>query len=172
MPPVGLSIRQYAVRIDVGSRFSREGPITTFNLSHKTVVPAAIFQVRYVSLVVMEAPFDTVATLEARGSEVRELVQEGEVDLAVRRLLDLAKDFAAPRELRNETLSISAKHNSLKVDVRRYGVNADIKRNQDVLIHSILELIDLIEGEAFRRPTVLLTSPDDAVGRSLLPLIF
>jgi hypothetical protein len=64
---------------------------------------------------------DTVATLEARGSEVRELVQEGEIDLAVRRLLDLAKDFAPIRELRNETLSVSAKHNSLSLGIASHA---------------------------------------------------
>jgi ABC-2 type transport system ATP-binding protein len=109
---------------------------------------------------------DTVATLEARGSEVRELVQEGEIDLAVRRLLDLAKDFAPTRELRNETLSVSAKHNSLRVEARRYGVNADITRDRDVLIIRTLDLIDLIEEEAYRRPIVLGTSPNDAIERS------
>ena len=122
------------------------------------------------------------ATLEARAADVRGLVQEGEIDLAVRRLLDLARDFAPSRELRIETVSLSAKHNQLNTELRKYGPSNDLTRNRDLITNRILELTYLLEDAATSdqqpssqtssggsamlssNPTSLATSPTAAAG--------
>jgi ABC-type multidrug transport system ATPase subunit len=104
-------------------------------------------------------------SFQARANDVRALVQQGEIDLSVRRLLDLARDFAPTRELRNESIALSAKHNQLKADERRHGASPEGSRERDRLTTRILELTDAIsdvQSRPRRPPHSPLAVEDDA----------
>jgi hypothetical protein len=107
------------------------------------------------------------ASFHARANDVRALARQGDIDLAVRRLLDLARDFAPTRrelrnesiELSNESIALSAKHDHLTIDERRHGVSSEGSRERDRLTTRILELTEAIADAQPKPPRPVVGTP-------------
>lgn len=76
--------------------------------------------------------------------EIRGLIANNQLDRAVRRLMDYARDFSTGRSLENEAVGLSARLNQLAEDNRKFGATTETQSRRAALVSSMLELADQI----------------------------
>jgi ABC-2 type transport system ATP-binding protein len=85
-----------------------------------------------------------------RLNEIKQFIGAGDLNHAVRRLMDLARDFS-DRVAENETVILSGRFNELRTETRRLGHSDDIDRRHSQLAISVLELADKIHDDFVAR---------------------
>ena len=85
-------------------------------------------------------------TLDARYEELQQLIQDDQIDQALKRLLDFSKDFG--RERQRDVLLIKLELTALAKEERRFGTTEDIQRARKKAHYQLLVLMDEIRDGA------------------------
>jgi hypothetical protein len=89
--------------------------------------------------------------IAARQEEIQDFMSNGDVCVALKRLMDFARDFSEDQEAVHECIVISANYNILDSASRRNIVPTDeVSRQRNVLLYQALGLLD---GIVKRRAT-------------------
>ncbi|HYO65910.1 MAG TPA: ATP-binding cassette domain-containing protein [Archangium sp.] len=86
-------------------------------------------------------------TLDARHEEIQKLVQDDQIEQAIKRLLDFSRDFGRPEHQRE----IVVNSNDLKVlagKERSYGTTDNLQHERRKAYHRLLEIADAVRDEA------------------------
>jgi ABC-type multidrug transport system ATPase subunit len=105
-------------------------------------------------------PADSV---NQRLSEIHQFVIGGDVNHAIKRLMDYSREFSSDRDVQNESVTLSARFNMLRRDKRRLGTSDETDRRDNELISSVLALADQIHDDFLKRTGVLGTRSDASV---------
>ena len=80
--------------------------------------------------------------------EIKGLIQDNQLDLATKRVMDFAEDFAVYKKRKYEAIDFQRRYCELREDKRKSSYSEDtIREKFSALTFSILEFVDLIVAE-------------------------
>jgi hypothetical protein len=86
--------------------------------------------------------------LAARAGEVQELVGDDRIVDAIKRLMDLLRDFSDNRELVQEVIVLSAKYKRLEKAERQRTLTYDeLERQRTPMLFQVLQIVDQVSEQ-------------------------
>jgi ABC-2 type transport system ATP-binding protein len=113
----------------------------------------------------MLAPSSTTLNIRSRDAqEIQKLVENNQLDLATKRLMDFVADFGTDKVAKRDSTDVRRNFVAIRDEKRRFP-EKDFREKETNLVYSILELLDLIlESSALPTPYIEIdasNSPDN-----------